>query len=418
MFRSSIIPIKLAVKSIRANPGRTFLSLLGIVIGVASVILVLSLGAGVKNFVVNQVSAFGSNIMEIEVKTPKTKKASTQNIGGIVGGSQITTFKLDDAQKIAKLKNVGPWYAAIMSQQIMSYAGKNKQVYILGATAGITAADQKAQIESGTMFTDEDDNSLKQTVVLGSEIKNDFFGEQKAVGKLIKIKGQTYKVIGVFKKRGVSGFFNLDKTIFIPLKTVQKKIMGVNYIQFAIFNLRDMKKLDITMLDATDIMRRQHKITKPDDDDFSVNSIAEVMDILNKVFFTIDLLLLALASISLIVGGVGIMNVMYVIVAERIYEIGLKKAVGAREGNILIQFLWEAIFITLLGGIIGLFISFGVSKIGEIVAANLGFNLDFPITFWAAFIGVGFSAVTGIIFGYFPARNASKLSPMEALQKE
>jgi|GEM_PF-2774731 len=166
MFRNLAIPIKLAIKSIRANLGRTFLSLLGIVIGVASVILVLSLGAGVKSFVVNQISAFGSNIMEIEIKTPKTKKTSTQNVGGIVGGTQITTFKLDDAQKIAKLKNVGPWYAAIMSQQIMSYAGKNKQAYILGATAGIIEADQKAQIESGTMFTDEDDNSLKQTVVL------------------------------------------------------------------------------------------------------------------------------------------------------------------------------------------------------------------------------------------------------------
>jgi len=413
-----IIPIKLAARSIRANIGRTAFSLLGIVIGVASVILVLSFGMGIKQYLVSQVSSFGTDIVEVEVKVPKVSKTSAQNAGGQVGGTQITTFKLDDAKKVAKLTNIGAWYAMIINQQIVSYENKNKQSMILGVTAGVTAVDQKTEVESGVMFTDDDDNSLRQVAVLGSEVKNDFFGEQEAVGKSIKIKGQTFQVIGVLKPRGGAGIFNFDNTAYLPLQTVQKKLAGTDYIQTAIFKLKDMKLLDLTILDITDAMRTQHHIAKPDDDDFAVNSIVEVLDILNKVFRYVNILLIGLTSISLIVGGVGIMNVMYVTVTERTFEIGLKKSVGARKGNILAQFLFEAIFITMLGGILGLVLSFIISKIGEVVIKNFGFTLSFSISWWAALIGIGFSAATGIIFGYFPARKASQLSPMEALRKE
>ena len=417
-MHSLLIPFKLAYNSIRNNLARTALSLLGIVIGVASVILVLSFGTGVKGFLVDQVSSFGSDIIEIEIKVPKVSKTSAQNAGGIVGGTQITTLKLEDAEKVAKLPNVGAWYAAMMTQQIISYDGKNKQSFIMGTTAGLPEADKKVEIEQGEMYSEDDDNSLRQVVVLGSEVKNDFFGESEAIGKDIKIKGHAYKVIGVLKERGATGFFNFDGTIYMPLQTLQKKLAGVDYLQFAIFKLKDMKKLDWTILNATDVLREQHDITNPDDDDFAVNSIVEVLNILNTVFFAVNLMLLALVSISLIVGGVGIMNVMYVSVTERTFEIGLKKAIGAKDNHILLQFLFEAIFITLLGGIIGFLVGWGISKTGEILAAGYGFNLKFTITWWAAAIGLGFSGATGIIFGYFPARKASKMEPMEALRKE
>lgn len=413
-----IIPIKLAARSIRSNLGRTAFSLLGIVIGVASVILVLSFGMGVKQYLVDQVSSFGTDIMEVEVKVPKVSKNSAQNAGGQVGGTQITTFKLDDAKKVAKLPNIGAWYAMIISQQVISFENKNKQSMILGVTAGVTEADQKTEVESGVMFTEDDDNSLRQVAVLGSEVKNDFFGEQDAVGQNVKIKGQTFQIIGVLKPRGGAGIFNFDNTVYLPLQTVQKKLTGTDYIQSAVFKIKNMKLLDITILDATDTMRAQHHITKPDDDDFAVNSIVEVLDILNKVFNYVNILLIALTSISLIVGGVGIMNVMYVTVTERTFEIGLKKSIGAKKGNILIQFLFEAIFITMLGGILGLIFSFIIAKIGGVIIKNFGFILNFSIPWWAALIGIGFSAATGIIFGYFPARKASQLTPMDALRKE
>jgi putative ABC transport system permease protein len=412
------VSIKLAVKNLRSNLVRTLLSLLGIVIGVASVILVLSFGSGVKNYLVSQVSSFGTDLIQIEVKVPKVNKMSSANAGGQVGGTLITTFKLDDAKKVARLDNVDSWYAMIISQKITSYLEKKKQVMIMGMTAGVTKADQKTEIESGQMFTDEDDNSLRQVAVLGSSVKDYYFGDQEAVGKDIKVKGQTYRVIGTLKSRGTTGFFSFDDAIYIPLQTVQKKLEGTDYIQGAIFKLKDMGKLDLAIAEATDVMRARHRIDNPDDDDFAVNSIQEILDILNKVFFAVNTLLLALTSISLVVGGVGIMNVMYVSVSERTYEIGLKKSVGAKNFDILTQFLFEAIFLTILGGIFGIAIGTLVTRGGEILAGSFGYPISLSITWWSLAIGAGFSAVVGVLFGYWPARNASKMSPMDALRKE
>ena len=413
-----ILSIKLAAKNLRANAARTLFSLLGIVIGVTAVILVLSLGAGLKGYVFGQLTAFGTDIFQVEIKVPKTGHTSSGNIGGQVGGTQITTFKIKDAEEVAKLANVASWYAGIMSQQIVQYENKKKQGFLMGVTAGVSEADEQAKIASGEMFSEGDDQSLRQVAVLGSAMKKYFFGDSEAVGKNIKIKGQTYRVVGVLEERGLTGFFNFDDIIYVPIRTLQKKMMGVDHIQFAIFKVKDLSRIDYTVLQAVDVMREQHDIDDPDDDDFAAMSVAEGLEIVGDVLFIINALLLALVSISLIVGGVGIMNVMYVAVTERTYEIGLRKSAGARNRDILLQFLFEAVFLTLLGGVIGVLIGAGVSKIGELVAASYGFFLTFTITWWAVLIGFGFSAATGIIFGYTPARKASRLTPMEALRKE
>lgn len=413
-----LVSIKLAFKNLRSNLGRTLLSLLGIVIGVASVILVLSFGSGVKNFVTDQISSFGTDIIQIEVKVPKVSQMSSQNAEGQVGGTAITTLKLEDARRVARLDNVDSWYAMIVNQQQTSYLDKKKQVMIFGVTAGIAKADAKTEVSQGQMFTEEDDNSLKQVAVLGSNLKEYYFGSSDAIGQSIKIKGQSFKVIGIMKPRGMVTFLNLDDLMYIPLQTVQKKLSGTDYLQSAIFKLKDMKKVDLTIAEATDIMRIRHNIKNPEDDDFAVSSIMEFLDILDKVFFAINALLLALTSVSLIVGGVGIMNVMYVSVAERTFEIGLKKSVGAKNKSILGQFLAEAIFLTIAGGIIGLFVGALVTKAGEAAITYFGYSVSLSITWWSVAIGVGFSAIVGIIFGYYPARKASQLSPMEALRKE
>ncbi len=412
------LSIKLAFKNLRQNAGRTTFSLLGIVIGVTSVILVLSFGSGLKNFVLDQLSSFGTDIFEVEIKVPKTKQTSSQNIGGLVGGTQVTTLKLQDAEEVAKLSNVKAWYAGVMSQQITAYEDKKKQAFLMGVTAGVSQADEQTKIAEGAMFTEEDDKALRQVAVLGSNIKDYYFGEQEAIGKPIKIKGKTYQVAGVLAKRGLTGFFNFDDVIYVPLETLQKKIMGIDYVSFAIFKVKNLAQIDYTVLQATDIMRERHDIKKAEDEDFAVLAISEALSILEQVFFVINALLLALTSISLVVGGVGIMNVMYVAVIERTYEIGLRKSVGARNSAILLQFLFEAVFLTLLGGIAGILIGFGISKIAEFVAASQGYFISLSTTWWAILIGFGFSAATGIIFGYYPARKASHLSPMEALRKE
>jgi putative ABC transport system permease protein len=319
---------------------------------------------------------------------------------------------------VAKLDNIDSWYALVMSQQVTSFENKKKQALIFGVTAGVTKADQKTEIDTGAMFSEEDDNGLRQVAVLGSAMKDYYFGDSDAVGQSIKIKGQNFKVIGTLKSRGTTGIFSFDDVIYVPLQTVQKKLSGTDYLQEAVYKLKDMEQLDLTIAQATDIMRTQHHITNPDDDDFAVSSIVEFLNILNTVFFAVNALLLALTSISLIVGGVGIMNVMYVSVSERTFEIGLKKSVGAKNGSILAQFLFEAVFLTIFGGIIGLLAGFIVTKSAEIIIASFGYNIGLSVTWWSVAIGAGFSALVGIVFGFFPARNAARMTPMEALRKE
>jgi len=412
------LAVKFAFRNIRQNWGRTTLSLLGVVLGVTVVIVVLSLGNGLREFLVGQVESFGSDIMQIEVKVPKVKKTSSENASGQVGGTQITTLKIKNAEAVAKLKNVDAWYAGIINQQVVSYHGYDKNFYIMGLTAGVVEADAKTEIISGQFYSAKEDESLSQVAVLGSEAKSKLFPNEDPVGKEIKVKNQSFKVIGTLKSRGVSGFLNMDEMIFLPLETMQKKLVGADNIQFAIFKLKDMSKLDLTILEATDIMRREHSIKNPDDDDFAVNSIVEVKKILDKVFNVVNLLLIGLTSISLIVGGVGIMNVMYVAVTERTFEIGLRKSIGAKRSDILRQFLLEAVFLTAAGGIIGIILGAGISFIASFIIGKLGYFLNFSVSLEAIFIGFTFSALTGIVFGLYPARRASQISPMEAMRHE
>ena len=412
-----LVSIKLALKNLQSNTGRTVLSVLGIVIGVVSVILVLSLGMGMKNYVVGQIESFGTDIIEIEVKVPQVSKTSAQNFRGVSSGL-ITTLKIEDVEAVGKIQNIFGWYAANIGQAVSSYRAQTKRIMLYAATSGTFQLDQQAKIAEGRAYTDEEDKSLDQVVVLGSNIKDALFKQEDPIGKSIKIKSVNYRVIGVLQPRGTTGFFNFDDLVYVPLRTYQKKIAGIDYVQSAIFKLKDKNQTDATIAEATDVMRRQHKITNPDKDDFAVNSIEEVANILDQVFLIINVLLISLTSISLIVGGVGIMNVMYVSVVERTAEIGLRKAVGAKNSNILKQFLFEAIFVTVLGGIVGIAVGAGICYVATVIANNAGYLISFGVSGLGVAIGVGFAVVTGVVFGYYPARTASRLSPMEALRKE
>jgi len=418
-MQTTIIAIALAVKNLRTNIGRTVLSLVGIVIGVMAIVIVLSLGAGLREFVFAQLESFGTDYIEIEVKVPNTEQASTQNAGSMAGGMAITTFKLDDAQEVSKLPNVSAWYAGNLGQEVVSFRGHNKQAMIMGTTEGVTGVDANFKIESGEMYTDEDDRSLKQVVVLGSKIKDSLFGTNTALGEKVKINKQAYTVIGILEERGgSSGFFDFDEIVYMPLQTLQKKILGIDYISFAMFKVEDLSRMEITKLDMVATMRDQHNIKDPSDDDFAVMSVAEAMDLLDNIFSIINILLISLTSISLIVGGVGITNVMYVAVTERTFEIGLRKSAGAKNKDIFQQFMFEAIFITLAGGLIGVGLGYLAAKLAEFIFSEIGFVLAFPLTSGAVTLGLAFSAVIGLIFGIRPAVKASKLSPMEALRKE
>ena len=418
MFKRFILSIKLALRNLRNNKGRTVLTLIGVVIGIMSVIVVNSSGEGVKKYIMGQFDSYGNDIIQIETKVPSTSATSSENAMGQAMGVQITTLKTSDGEEIKKLTNVDSYADGTMGQEIVSYKGENKRSMLFGSGANYPLIDAGAKVSEGMFYTESEDNSLAQVIVIGQDIKEALFKNESPIGKDVKIKGLNFKVIGVLGKRGTVTFFNYDELIYIPVQTLEKKILGIDYVRYITVKVKDISKIDVTASDITDLLKRLHRTPKPEQEDFSVMTMQEAKKIIDDVFNVITILLLALTSISLIVGGVGIMNIMYVAVVERTFEIGLRKAVGAKSKDILRQFLFEAIILTSLGGIVGIILGFLINLAFSYIFSLLGFSLQLSLTLNSILLGVGFSMATGIIFGYYPAWKASKLSPMDALRKE
>ncbi len=409
--------IKMASRIFYTHRTRTMLSVLGIVIGIAAVIAIINAGESLKRFVLQQVEIFGSNYIEIEIKVPATKQSSHANMSGIAQGIEITTLKLKDAQKILSHPNISQVYGGIMGQEIISYQGINKTGLLWGVSAGFFDIDT-GKVEYGRPFTEEEDKNLAQVVILGSKIKQDLFGDQPAVGRKISINQRKFKVIGVREKIGVNSFIDFDDVIIMPVRTLQKKVLGIKHINFIMAKVKDMTQVEATVSDIQNILRKQHSITDPHKDDFAVTSSTEAMRMLNVVFNALTILLVAVAGISLIVGGVGIMNIMYVSVLERTYEIGLRKAIGAENKDILQQFLAEAILINLLGGFLGIILGVVLSLVITFIAQSYHFNVITVISLKGVLVSVAFMFMVGIAFGFYPAKKAAQLDPVEALRYE
>lgn len=411
------LSLKFAFKSLTANFGRTLLTLSGIIIGTIVIIMVVTLGDVVKGYVLGQIDTFGSDVIQIELKVPSASKNSTQNATSLASGVRITTLKQSDGEAIQKLDNVSNWYAASMGQELVSYQEINKRAMLFGATADVVAVDKNIKLTEGSFYNESQEKGLAQVVVLGSGVKKSLFGDVSAVGKSIKMKGQTYKVIGVLSERGSTGFISFDDFMYVPLLTLQKKILGIDYASFITVKIKDESKAAQTARDIEILLRERHDIRKEGQDDFSVTTIKEAQETVQTIFGAIQILLIVLASISLVVGGVGIMNVMFVAVAERTGEIGLRKALGARSKDILWQFLVEALIVALVGGLIGIIIAeillFGIFAI----LPSFGFMFTFTFSSQTVFLAMGFSLLAGLIFGVYPAWRASQINPIQAIRQ-
>ncbi|MBP7060774.1 MAG: ABC transporter permease [Candidatus Moranbacteria bacterium] len=418
MNKKYFIPFLFAVRTIETHKARTALALLGVVIGVFAVVVVTSLGEGVKGFILAQVASFGSDLIQVEVKIPNTTAMSSENSTGRAQGTQITTLTVKDSEAIQKVPNVGAVYAGTIGQERATYGSIGKRISLFGTGAAVATVDGNLKLESGRFFTEEEDRSLAQVAVLGSDTKETFFGQSDAVGEYITLKGQKYRVIGVLAPRGAVAFLNFDTFTYVPVRTLQKKLLGVDYVQFISVKMEEPTREIETVADIVALLRKRHDIDNPNKDDFSVTSTKEAQKTVSDVLGSLSILLLALTSISLLVGGVGIMNVMYVSVSERTSEIGLRKAVGATARSILQQFLIEALIITLAGGLLGILFGMLLTVGLGYVFASLGFALPLSFSLQSFMLGVGFSTAVGLIFGLAPAYRAASLTPMEALRKD
>jgi ABC-type antimicrobial peptide transport system permease subunit len=412
---------KQAIRGVKSNPSRTILTTLGIMIGIGTVILVLSAGEGFKSYINAQIEAFGSNSVVIQTSVPASTKARSNSNGSsdpnnpASNAVPITTLKVKDIDDIKKLPNVKNAYGASMGQQVVTYKNVSKNSFIFGASSARFDID-KGVIEKGRAYTDQEDKALAQVAILGNTLATDLFDNNDPIGKLIRVGNYNFEVIGVYEYIG--GFTTDDQQVFIPLNTLQKKIQGIDYLIYSIVQLEDNSKADATSLDIADILRKNHYITDPIRDDFKVQTAKESLGTFGTILNAVTFLLLAIASISLVVGGVGVMNIMYVIVTERIGEIGLKKALGARNRDILYEFLLESIILTIIGGVVGVIVGALFAFIVAKIAQSFGFDWKFIVPLWGIILSVSVSAIIGIIFGVFPAKNAAKLNPIEALNKE
>jgi ABC-type antimicrobial peptide transport system permease subunit len=419
---------KLAFRSMISNKLRTLLTVLGIVIGVTSIMIVFSAGQAVNGLLYSQIASFGTNIIETEIKVPTDKKQS--DVSSAISqamGTQITTLTLDDMDKIDKLDNVIDSYGAILGQNQISFSDQRKTITLFGANASFINIDQ-SKVAAGRFYSDTEDRALAKVVVIGAKVKKDLFGDSDAVGQEVKIGKLKYEVIGVMKERGSAGGLDFDSYVYLPIRTLQKRVLGINYLMYMVSELKDVSKADVTAQQITGLLREAHDITPTIDpatgepqtnkDDFRITTMAEMVKTLATVTNAMTILLLAIVAISLIVGGVGIMNIMYVIVSERTAEIGLRKAVGASYADIMGQFLTESVIVTLAGSLIGIVLGVGISFLVSVGAQSQGIDWQFSLPYYSFIVAIAFSLVCGITFGLLPARKAARLDPIEALRNE
>ncbi len=396
---------------------RSFLTILGIVIGVASVIIIMAIGQSAQALILDQVSGIGSNLIGILLGASDEKGPPAAALG-----IKVTTLKYGDLEALRNGKNVPEIADAagyVMSSAQAAYKDTSMVVSFTGTTASYINVEN-SEIAEGRFFNKDEEVNLSRIAVVGKNIVQDLFNGEDPVGKTFRMKDQNFLVVGVFKEKGSGGFgtASVDDSVFVPLLTAQKLLMGIDYIAFIRAKVKSADLVSYAIANTKITLRERHNIDNPTDDDFSVRDQAQAVDMIKKITNVLKYFLLSIGTISLIVGGVGIMNTMLIVVNQRIREVGLRKAVGAKNKDILTQFLMESSAISFFGGVIGIIGGIIVSFIAALIMQALQYTWPFMISWQSIVVATLVSLGIGILFGIYPARKASQISPMEALRYE
>lgn len=391
------------------NKARSGLTVLGIIIGIGSVIAMVSIGQGASGTIESSIQSLGSNLIMV---TPGVQRGTGVQVSSGRGSAQ--SLKTSDAEAIANemyyVQAVAPELSA---RYQVTAKGTNTNTQIVGTTSAYPSV-RNVEVEFGSFISDQNVTGISKVAVLGPTTRDDLFGEDAdAVGQTIKIKGIEFKVIGITEAKGGSGFGSQDDMIYIPLTTAQKFLAGKDYLTTISVQAVSQDSMTFLQEEITSLLLERHKISDPEQADFSIMNQADIVESASSIADTLSLLLGSIAGISLIVGGIGIMNMMLTTVTERTREIGLRKAVGAKKKDISMQFLAEAVLLTFIGGVVGIILGWLVS----ILISQFGSTAT-KVSSFSVLLAFGVSAVIGIAFGYYPARRAAGLNPIEALRYE
>lgn len=389
------------------NKARTGLTMLGIIVGIASVIAMIAIGQGAQKNIESNIQAIGSNLLMI---LPGAQRGGAVSAGR--GSAQTLTMADADAiqSSVSGIQAIAP---EISRRYQMTVKSKNTNTQVVGTVAAYTAV-RNLQIDQGTFITDDLVKKQSKVAVLGPTTKTDLFGEDTdAIGQTIRINKINFKVIGVTQTKGGTGFNNQDDMVFVPITTAMRFLSGSEYLSTISVQAVSQDVLSDVKQQATDVVLQKHKIADSTLADFSILNQADIVATASNATGIFTTLLAAIASISLLVGGIGIMNMMLTIVTERTREIGLRKAIGATRRDINLQFLTESILLTFLGGILGMLLGWLIA-----FGAKAMFGISASISLFSLLLAFGVSSGIGIVFGYYPAKRASKLNPIEALRYE
>ncbi|MEE1963848.1 ABC transporter permease [Allomuricauda taeanensis] len=400
--------IKIALKAIVLNKMRTLLTMLGIIIGVASVIAMLAIGEGSKKSIRDQISSMGSNMLTI--------RPGSDIRGGVrMGASDVQTLRLEDYEALKENATLLSFVTPQVNGNGQAINGANNWPTTIYGVNPEYLSIKVWELTEGSMFTNVEVRTASKVAVVGRTVVENLFPDgESPIGKMIRFNSIPFKIIGVLEEKGESNFGqDQDDIIIAPYTTIQKRILAIDYIQSIVASAVSEDAAEGAVDEITTILRERHKLSDNEQDDFNVFSMDELITTFSSTSEMLTILLVAIASISLLIGGIGIMNIMYVSVKERTREIGLRMAVGAKGSDILLQFLIEAVLISITGGVIGVILGFGATLF---IQSILGWPTI--ITTYSVVVSFAVCAITGIFFGWYPARRASALDPISALRYE